>query len=293
MEFLLKTVKLSDHRVLEYTEFGDARGYPIFYIHGAGAGSALFAKSLDSSARERGIRVIAPNRPGIGNSTFKKNRTLLSGSDDLKQLRQHLEILEYSLLSESGGSAFALAEAFNRDQGLRDVHIVSGVSSQYADFSKIRLTLMNKILLWIFKKVPEKTHNSMLQKTRDSLLKDPARFFTQLSKRYRGPDLELIGSTEYQDIFKESVILALRQDLSAPLLDMKLALNEWPFDLGGIDTPVTLWHGEKDQSAPLFMAKYLNTSLENSQLKCFPGEGHISLLSNQCDEILRVISRTV
>ncbi len=81
MEHIKKSINLSNSRTLTYYEYGDSRGKP--YIHGAGAGSALFASNLDKPAKELGIQVIAPNRSGIGGSTFLADHTLLSWADDL------------------------------------------------------------------------------------------------------------------------------------------------------------------------------------------------------------------
>ena len=73
-------IKLADGRVLGYAEYGDSLGYPIFYFHG-GQESRLSSKFMDSVANNLNIRVISPDRPGVGLSTFQKNRQFLDWGD--------------------------------------------------------------------------------------------------------------------------------------------------------------------------------------------------------------------
>ena len=41
---------------------------------------------MDSTAKELGARIISPERPGIGLSTFQKNRTFLDWGKDINEL---------------------------------------------------------------------------------------------------------------------------------------------------------------------------------------------------------------
>ena len=49
-------------------EYGDPNGEPVFALHGTPACGAGFDWT-DIPARDRGLRIIAPDRPGIGRST--------------------------------------------------------------------------------------------------------------------------------------------------------------------------------------------------------------------------------
>ena len=58
-------VPLASGRRVTVLEYGDPNGTPLFYSHGwpaAGLQAALFHEP----ARELGIRVLSPDRPGIG-----------------------------------------------------------------------------------------------------------------------------------------------------------------------------------------------------------------------------------
>lgn len=72
-------ISLPDGRRLSYLEFGDADGHPVFYFHGSP--SSYFEPLLigEEIFREHNLRIIAVNRPGIGNSDFQKKRSFKTG----------------------------------------------------------------------------------------------------------------------------------------------------------------------------------------------------------------------
>lgn len=75
-------VRLPDGRSLSYFDLGDPAGRPVLLFHGTPACAAgwLFA---DGPARELGVRAIAPDRPGIGASSFQPGRRLLGYPADV------------------------------------------------------------------------------------------------------------------------------------------------------------------------------------------------------------------
>ena len=58
---------LRSGRRLCFAEYGALDGQPVFYFHGWPS-SRLQASLLSALARERGLRLIAPDRPGAGRS---------------------------------------------------------------------------------------------------------------------------------------------------------------------------------------------------------------------------------
>lgn len=58
-----------DGRRIAYAEWGDAAGTPVVYCHGL-PGPRLEARLADAPTRLPGMRLIAPDRPGFGLSSF-------------------------------------------------------------------------------------------------------------------------------------------------------------------------------------------------------------------------------
>ncbi len=283
-----KTV-LSDGRIIEFYEFGCRSGSPVFFFHGAGAGSAHFAEALASEASDQNIRIIAPNRPGIGNSDFQKNRTLLNWAEDMSEFSKILKIPEYSIISESGGSPYALACAYLIPESIKSIAVVSGISSLSAPFDKSMLTFQNRIMLSMLKWSPRFLTKSIFQNIKKSLENDPETFFIKFASQYPEADRNVLRIPEYQDIFTRAVLSAFTQGLKGSLKDMQLVYKSWPFNIEDISVKVHLWHGEKDSTAPIPMAFYIKDKLDHAQLTSFKNDGHISVLHNHISDILKCL----
>src|SRR5581483_9655535 len=92
---------LADGRVLGYAEYGDPGGTPLVYLHGF-PGSRIAGGVLDEAARAAGVRVLAPDRPGLGLSSPRPGRTLLDLADDVRELADALAIDRFAVVGESG-----------------------------------------------------------------------------------------------------------------------------------------------------------------------------------------------
>ena len=75
-----QTIRLPDGRQLGYAEYGDPKGMPLLFFHGT-PGSRLRLSHIDPLARDLGVRVVAPERPGFGlsDSHVMRNEKLASG----------------------------------------------------------------------------------------------------------------------------------------------------------------------------------------------------------------------
>ncbi|MFX1558659.1 MAG: alpha/beta fold hydrolase, partial [Promethearchaeota archaeon] len=80
-----RTIELNDGRRLGYSDLGDPNGKPIFHFHGF-PGSRLESLLVANKVSHKRIRFIGIDRPGMGLSDFKKNRSLLDWPDDIIEL---------------------------------------------------------------------------------------------------------------------------------------------------------------------------------------------------------------
>ena len=89
-------IRLDDGRTLSYGEYGDPHAEPVFYFHGW-PGSRHEGQLI----AHPGLRVIAPERPGMGGSDFQPGRTLLDWADDVVKLADGLGLPRFGVeLSE-------------------------------------------------------------------------------------------------------------------------------------------------------------------------------------------------
>src|SRR5512136_1886359 len=120
------SIQLPDGRKLSYAEYGDPQGIPVFFFHGF-PGSRYDGEYSGQVAAEMGIRLIAPDRPGMGYSDFQPNRLLLDWPADVCRLADSLGLDKFGVLGYSGGGPHALACAHRIPERLTTVGVMAGV----------------------------------------------------------------------------------------------------------------------------------------------------------------------
>ena len=93
-------IRLADGRTLAC----DPTGSPVFY-----PGSRLEGRSAADTARRLGLRLIAPDRPGFGESTFQPGRTIGAWATDVAELADQIALGRFAIVGVSGGAPCALA----------------------------------------------------------------------------------------------------------------------------------------------------------------------------------------
>lgn len=108
-------LRLPGGRRLEYLEFGDEGGRPVLFLH-SDWGLVRWPARAEAAAAARGLRVIAPFRPGYGTSSLLPAglSTLDGVTADLAALLDHLGLPEAVVLTLGGDLRFALNLAGRR-----------------------------------------------------------------------------------------------------------------------------------------------------------------------------------
>ncbi|KAL9089628.1 MAG: hypothetical protein Q9165_005660 [Trypethelium subeluteriae] len=114
-------------RVIMFSEVGDPKGYAVFCCVGMGL-TRFVTAFYDELATTLKLRLITPDRPGIGGSEPCPERegTPLGWPDDVLAICQVLRINKFSLLAHSAGAIYALATALRLPQHIRGrVHLLA------------------------------------------------------------------------------------------------------------------------------------------------------------------------
>src|SRR5437868_11973607 len=101
-------LQIQDGAVLAFDEYGDPTGYPVIFCHGWPS-SCTMAELTDAAARELGVRIISPDRPGISGSGPAMERKLLDWPPIAERLANYLGLSEFRMLAISGGAPYAYA----------------------------------------------------------------------------------------------------------------------------------------------------------------------------------------
>lgn len=114
-------------RRIAFSEVGDPNGFAVICCVGMGLTRYLTA-FYDELARTLKLRLITPDRPGIGESEAGASGKgmPLNWPDDVELICDHLNIAKFSLLAHSAGALYALATALRMPQRTRGrVHLLA------------------------------------------------------------------------------------------------------------------------------------------------------------------------
>ncbi|KAK6380940.1 hypothetical protein LTS17_005141 [Exophiala oligosperma] len=113
-------------RTIAFSEVGDPDGFVVLCCVGMGLTRYLTA-FYDELARTLRLRLITPDRPGVGESSAmpEASCTPLNWVDDVAVICSSLEITRFSLLAHSAGAIYALATALRMPQYVRGrIHLL-------------------------------------------------------------------------------------------------------------------------------------------------------------------------
>lgn len=108
-------------RIISFSEVGDPNGHAVIVCVGMGL-TRFVSVFYDDLASSLGLRLIAPERPGVGASQAHRDRDHigpLAWPDDVVTITHHLGISEFSLIAHSAGAIYALATALILPQCVR------------------------------------------------------------------------------------------------------------------------------------------------------------------------------
>ncbi|KAI3318420.1 alpha/beta-hydrolase [Xylariaceae sp. AK1471] len=113
-------------RVITFSEVGDPEGSAVFCCVGMGLTRYITA-FYDELALALKLRLIAPDRPGVGDSeAYDGTATPLSWPDDVYAICQTLKVAKFSILAHSAGAIYALATALRMPQHIRGrIHLLA------------------------------------------------------------------------------------------------------------------------------------------------------------------------
>jgi pimeloyl-ACP methyl ester carboxylesterase len=114
-------------RTIAFSEVGDPNGFVVLCCVGMGL-TRYLTGFYDELARTLRLRLITPDRPGVGESSSvpEASCTPLNWVDDVAAICQSLEITRFSLLAHSAGAIYALATALRMPQYVRGrIHLLA------------------------------------------------------------------------------------------------------------------------------------------------------------------------
>ncbi len=285
-----QSVHLADGRVLGYAEYGPPEGSPLFLFHGL-PGSRLAAPEMWPG--EPGtVRVIAPDRPGMGTSTFQPGRRLTDWADDVRQLADSLGIRRFHVAGFSGGGPHALAVAHGLPGRVIAVGSIAGAGpAGTRDTRKAlkRASPTNRLIFALARTAPGLLWPLIAQHAH-AARRHPGKVIDSTTRDRSLPeaDRQAMTGPALRERMMGAAFEAFRQGVRGTVHEAHICAQPWGFDPVTIKPPVRIWHGDQDTNVPVAMARYLAEVIPGSSLTIYPGEGHL-IVPKHWPEILAAL----
>ena len=266
-----QVLRLASGRRIGYAEYGDPDGLPAIALHGTPGSRFMFALTHEQ-ALARGLRLIAPERPGYGLSEPHHFDTLAEEADDVKALADALGIRRFALIGVSGGAPHAIAAAALMQERVLRLALIGPVGP-IADCDHIRMTHLHRL---IFTRMAPSHHaaGAFFIGLRTLLDWAPGAAYQLLMQRVTPSDREVLHRPEVRANLQAALGEGLRGSVEGALQDLRLYCGPWNLPLAEIDIPTIMWQGSEDTIVPPDAAYHLAGALPSCRLEIVEGAGH-------------------
>lgn len=286
------TLRLPDGRTLAYDDIGDPSAPPVVYLHGT-PDSRLSRHPDDSVTEAAGVRLLAVDRPGAGDSDPHDAATLVSVGHDLAVLLDHLALPSAILLGWSAGGLFALAAATVLGERVVGIGLVAPVPPVEAYAEAALVAALGPGRRGFVELVGEVPALKLASEVAPYLVPDPLTPDTAVEHVLAGAGEQ--GRRELAEVPGAAAVLAaalmasVRRGRAGLVHDVALQL-EPGLDLSEVRVPVRAFHGTEDGVSPPEVGTWLVSRLPNAVLDLSPGASH-HLLFPRWRGILRALRR--
>ena len=266
-------------RALGFAEYGDPAGLPILWFHGTPGGRRQIPPAARTGSQARGIRLIALERPGVGDSTPHLHPSLLGFADDVEEVVDHLGIDRFGLIGLSGGGPYVLACAHRLADRVVAAAVLGCVApAQGDDATPGGLIGFARSFAPILP-MASAPLGGLLWTVVRSLEPLSSQIFDAFIRLMPEGDQVVFRRPEIKAMFIDDLLRASRRQLRAPAFDAVLLTRPWGFSLREIRVPIRFWHGDADNLVPLAHAQHMAALVPGATLRVRPGEGHIGNLA--------------
>lgn len=245
------------------------------------------AELADDAARDLGLRIISPDRPGIRDSQFQAERRLTDWPAFLNEIADRLGIERFRILGISGGAPYAFASGWKTPERVEKIAVVSGAPPLDGLKDLDGLLPIHRQMLVLREKNP-RLLKALFHLARPFVaMRMPLRLRPLLLKFLQPCDANVLRESRKFEICFDSARHAWRSSALGVMTDAEIYAAPWGFPLEEVRVPVALWHGSKDRTFAPRLAENVAARLPNRQFHLVEGAGHYSLPIRYINEILR------
>jgi pimeloyl-ACP methyl ester carboxylesterase len=253
----------------------------VLSFHG-GLSSRLDAAPAHEAAVAAGVRLISPDRPGMGLSTYQRGRRLTDWPADVAHLNEALGIGEFAVMGWSAGGAYAAVCAAAMGDRVTAAALLSSAVPLDLYGTTRGLSMEDRVLLVLTRRTPRLA--SALMKV-SIVNASNARLFRAVMRTFPPADRTVLTEWGPPDLALSFVREAMRQGTEGCVQDYRIFGAPWGFSLEDIHVPVDIWEGSDDNTGPPGYRSFLKRHIPQATIHVVPGEGHLSLLPHQAPAI--------
>jgi pimeloyl-ACP methyl ester carboxylesterase len=278
-------IQLENGARVAIDEYGDPAGLPVFFCHGWPSSRSMGVLSHEAALDLR-LRIISADRPGINESTFQQNRTLLDWPPLLRELAANLGIGRFRMLAISGGAPYAYVSAWAMPNQVEAIAVVSGVPPISELNGSDGLLRLYRWMLALYRDRPKLLEQCFYLARPFVSARLPIRFRPMLLKFLQPCDAAVLRDSRAFEACFESARRAWSASAEGVMVDAEIYARPWPFALEDVRVPVRLWHGMTDRSFSYRLAQQVAMSLPDCRAHFIERAGHYSLPIRHMHSIL-------
>jgi len=266
-------VRRGDGSVIAVEVVGEPDAAPVLFCHGL-ADSRLSARLLAPVAIELGLRIVAPDRPGTGGTDPRRLGRLADWVQDAALVLDATAAGPAAVLGVSGGGPFAAACAAAMPGRVRSLTLVSSLG--LPGWPTRGMAPGERLSLGIARRAPA-FGGWFLGRLAGLGRRSPALFLRLSTSEMPDTDRRALAQPGARDPFLANYLEAFRRGDGGVAQDLRVLTRPWGFELGSIQVPAWVHHGEADNTVPPQHARLFAEAIPGARLTLYPGLGHFSI----------------
>lgn len=257
---------------------GDPRGRPVFLLHGT-PGSRLGPAPRGMVLYQRGMQLIAYDRPGYGGSDRLEGRSVADVAQDVAAIADALGLERFAVVGRSGGAPHALAcAALMPERVTRTAALVTLAPRDAAGLDWFEGMAASNVLEYTAaSKDPDGMAARFIPRA-DAIRKDPMRLLDELRRELTDSDRMVVADAGVRTMLLRNYQEGLRGSAYGWIDDAIAFCSPWGFDPARIQGPVLLWHGEQDVFSPVGHSRWLAERIPSATVVLEPAAAHFAAL---------------
>lgn len=269
-------VRRPDGSVIAVEAAGEPGAVPVLLCHGL-ADTRLAAHLFTDVARELGLLIIVPDRPGTGRTGRRRLDRVADYAQDAALVLDGLGVGPVAVVGNSAGGPFAAACAAQLPGRVASLTLVSPLGRP--EWPTAGMATGERLSLEVSRHAPE-FGGWFLDRLAALARRRPELFLRMATSELPDIDRDALARPGEREAFLASYTEAFRQGSWGVAQDLRVLARPWGFQLGSITVPAIIHHGDADTTVPPEHARRYADAIPGAQLRLHPGHGHFSILSD-------------